>query len=76
MTSVIQVSPNPTALLELPVDVALDGEFLVGRGEFKSTVSIVKTRELERYHVPDGDDAYLLLVKDIGATPNHSLLDI
>jgi DNA ligase-1 len=30
-------------LLELPTDVTLDGELFGGRGEFQSTVSIVKT---------------------------------
>jgi DNA ligase 1 len=29
--------------LELPTDVTLDGELFSGRGEFQSTVSIVKT---------------------------------
>ena len=30
-------------LVELPKDITLDGELYGGRGEFQSTVSIVKT---------------------------------
>ena len=38
------VSPAPLKVFsELPKDVALDGELYGGRGEFQSTVSIVKT---------------------------------
>lgn len=34
---------NTNIFLELPKDVTLDGELYAGRGEFQSTVSIVKT---------------------------------
>ena len=34
---------NISFVLELPKDVTLDGELYAGRGEFQSTVSIVKT---------------------------------
>ena len=33
----------PHSLIELPKDLTLDGELFGGRGEFQSTVSIVKT---------------------------------
>jgi DNA ligase 1 len=34
---------TPQFALELPNDITLDGELFGGRGEFQSTVSIVKT---------------------------------
>ena len=39
----IPILNSPFISLELPKDITLDGELYGGRGEFQSTVSIVKT---------------------------------
>jgi hypothetical protein len=41
--NVIEFQVLISLLLELPKDMTLDGELYGGRGEFQSTVSIVKT---------------------------------